>query len=317
MAKLAEISKIFYMSVDDLINDSPITTNENPIIEDKPIQDKKTKNNKLVIIIVGLLIVVMVAIIGKGITTFTALNKFNDIANQGVQEEARGVFDRAFSLFDKIFSLFDKAIDSQMDSQLEDLENSDKELEEMFGNVANKLNKSAFNGFLEIYNGSNKGVQVKKLLEDIITSNKKQDRKITIKYLETETQDTDKIQNLKMSFKDSNEFEVSFDYDGEGYINKITIQKTISEFEVNSFNNSLELYAGSKNGMMVTTVLDKIITSNKTEDRRITVQYNGKETQDETEIKNIKRNFDTFDNCEITYEYDADGFINKIIIEKL
>ena len=51
--------------------------------------------------------------------------------------------------------------------------------------------------------------------------------------------------------------------------------------------------------------------------RKITVKYQTTETQDGNEIKNIKRNFDTFDKCEITYEYDADGFINKAIIEKL
>ena len=300
MAKLAEISKIFNMSVDDLINDSQIKTNENPIIEDKPIQDKNPKNNKLVIIIVVLLIVVIVTIVGKAITTFTALNMFNDVANQGIEEEAKGIFDRVFKLFDKV-------IDGQLDDDKED----------KIKEATDKINTSMLNLTLELYNGSNNGVQVKKLLEDVITSNKKEDRKITVKYLETETQDTSEIQNLKTKIKDSNNFEVSFDYDEDKIINKVTIQKSISEFEVKSFNNSLELYAGSRNGMIVTNVLDKIITSNKTEDRKITVECNGTETQDETEIKNIKRNFETFDNCEITYEYDENGFINKAIIEKL
>jgi hypothetical protein len=98
---------------------------------------------------------------------------------------------------------------------------------------------------------------------------------------------------------------------------KVTIKKVVSEFEVKSFNNALELYAGSNNGMFVTTVLDKIITSNKTKEQKITVKYKATETQDENEIRNIKRNFGTFDNCEITYEYDANAFINKAIIEKL
>ena len=59
------------------------------------------------------------------------------------------------------------------------------------------------------------------------------------------------------------------DKDEEGYINKMTIERTVSQFEVSSFNSGLELYAGSSNGMITTNVLDKIITSNKTEEELI------------------------------------------------
>ena len=72
-------------------------------------------------------------------------------------------------------------------------------------------------------------------------------------------------------------------------INKVTIEKVISEFEIKAFNNPLELYAGSGNGMIVTNVLDKIITNNKTKDQTIVVKYMEIETQNEDEIKNIKR----------------------------
>ena len=95
------------------------------------------------------------------------------------------------------------------------------------------------------------------------------------------------------------------------------VEGSNNKFNVRQFNAGLELHAGSANGMVVTNVLDEIITINKTQDRKITVKFKTTETQDETQIKNIKRNFETFDKCEITYEYDADGFINKAIIEKL
>ena len=90
-----------------------------------------------------------------------------------------------------------------------------------------------------------------------------------------------------------------------------------SDFEKRIFNNSLEIHAGSANGMIVISVLDDIITSNKTKERKIVVEYNGIKTQYEKEIKNIKGNFKTFDKCEITYGYDEQGFINKAIVEKL
>ena len=42
-----------------------------------------------------------------------------------------------------------------------------------------------------------------------------------------------------------------------------------------------------------------------------------KETQDETEIKNIKKQMGTFVDYDVTFEYDEQGYINKAIIEKL
>ena len=117
MAKLVEISKIFNVSVDELTNDSEITTNVNPIIEDQPIQDKKPKDKKVLIIIVTLLILVIVGIVGKVATTFMAVNKFDEITNQGVEQEAKG-------FLEKIFSLLNKALDQQEDV-IENLNNSD------------------------------------------------------------------------------------------------------------------------------------------------------------------------------------------------
>ena len=225
MAKLIELSKMFNVSVDELINDSEITTNVNPIIEDKPIQDKKPRNNKVLIIIVTLLVVVIVGIIGKVATSFIATNKFDENTNQGVEEAAKGFFERIFSLLNKALDNQEEVLEN-LDKSDEDFENIKENMEDIFIDTTNKINTSGFNG-------------------------------------------------------------------------------------------ALELYAGSGNGMTATNVLDKIITSNKTQGRIITVQYNGAETQDENEIKNIKRNFDTFDECEITYEYDANGYINKVIIEKL
>ena len=125
------------------------------------------------------------------------------------------------------------------------------------------------------------------------------------------------IKNIKTQIKDTNSYEISFEYDENGYINKAIIENAISQFDVSRFNNFIEMYSGTKAGAHVTAALDQIITSNKTNERKITVKYNGTETQDETEIKNIKRKMGTFDNYEVTLEYDVDGFINKAIIEKL
>ena len=63
-------------------------------------------------------------------------------------------------------------------------------------------------------NGTQRGMILKTYLDSVITSNKTKERKITVKYEETETQDTEKIKNMK----------VSVDYDEKGFINKIIIE---------------------------------------------------------------------------------------------
>ena len=120
--------------------------------------------------------------------------------------------------------------------------------EEMFNNVFNEINTSEFNQSLEIYKGTKKGSQLKKLLDEVIMSNKKEDRKITVQYLETETQDTEQIKNLKISFEDTENFEITFDYDEEKYINKVTIERYQNNEETNAhINNVMNQVTNSNN----------------------------------------------------------------------
>ena len=76
------------------------------------------------------------------------------------------------------------------------------------------------------------------------------------------------------------------------------------------------LYHGTKKGAHVVALLDNIVSSNKKQDRKIIVKYQEKETQDETEIKNIKKQMGTFVDYDVTFEYNEQGYINKAIIEK-
>lgn len=294
MEKLVEISKIFNITVDELVNESEEVVNENPIIEDQPIEEKPIKNNTVLFLIVGALIIVVILILVK---FFSGIFMINQIKDGGIKNQ-ESIIERFFGIFDKAFDLAEQNMDS-------------------INETDNKIKIGQFNGALEIYSGTNMGVGVKSVLDTIITNNKKQERKITVKYMETETQNEQEIRNIKQGIKSNSEYEVSFEYDEEGYIKEVTIEKLVSKFEVSSFNNGLEIYAGSTMGGTVTVVLDNIITSNKTKDRKITVKYMQIETQNEEEIKGIKRDIGTFNNYEITFEYDADGFINKAIIEKI
>ena len=242
MDKLAEISKIFNVSVDELINNSEETTTTNTVIEDKPIQDQPIKNGekkekKVLIVLVGLLIVVIVAIAGSLVSSAKKSSTEDDgknFLNQFLDETSPE--DEAKSFFGKLFSLFDKAIDSQ-EEVLENLDDSNEEsnILNIFAETVNKIGKSEFNSTFEVYNGSKRGTQLKRLLDEINTNNKKEDRKITVKYNEIETQDTTEIKNLKMELDDSDKFEISFEYDKDGYIYEVTIEK----YENNSVKNEI------------------------------------------------------------------------------
>lgn len=303
MEKLSEISNIFGISVDNLINEAEeIKTEkvEEQIIEDQPIQSSNPKNNKISIILIVAIVILLVC----GIISIFNKSTANEKNKQ--------------SLFDKIFNMYTYNQEPQIQEEvMEDMQDVFEDAQEMINNTTSEMNKTTFNGVLKGYNGTKSGYQVERLLDDVITSNKTKARKITVNYLEIQTQDTDEIKNLKTDIDESKNFEVSFEYDEEGYIYEVIIERVITEAEIKSFNNSFEFWAGTTWGATVRNVMDKIITNNKTGDRIITVKFNGTETQDENQIRNMKQNISTSADYELTFEYDGDGFINKAIIEKL
>ena len=93
-------------------------------------------------------------------------------------------------------------------------------------------------------------------------------------------------------------------------------EESNNEFEINRFNNSFEIYAGSKHGTIVSTVLDKVITSNKkNQDKIINVIYGDLNTTDESKIREIKKSLDDWTKYEIIFDYDEVGYINQVTIE--
>ena len=106
MDKLIEISKIFNISVDELINESETKndSNSNPIIEDQPIEKTNNKEKTVRTIVIGVLIVVILLIVIGVFTGSSILNIFNKTAKT---EEG---------IIDKFFSMFDKTIEKQENS---------------------------------------------------------------------------------------------------------------------------------------------------------------------------------------------------------
>ena len=102
-------------------------------------------------------------------------------------------------------------------------------------------------------------------------------------------------------------------------IEKLEEEENIGQFDIKNFNNKYELfYAGTTNGFLVNNMLDDIITNNKTnQNHTIRVLYDNFNTTDETEIRNLKKNFgDVMTNYEVIFDYDDIGFINQVTIQK-
>ena len=314
MDKLVEISKIFNISVDELVKETEEKVNEEQVIEDQPIKEtKEGKNNKkLLVILIGVLIVAFIFIMIKIVTPLITFNKVLDSNSKTEQT----IIEYILSIFDiiKEQAVENQNTSSEIFNQIKDTQ--DKITGDMFNETDN------FNKSLEMLSGRQMGRITLEILDIVSTNNKKEDKKISVKYMDIDTKNIDEIKNIRSKIKDFNDYDISYDYDKDGFINRVTIdnvveEEKISDIDIRMFNNSIEIYSGTKMGGAVTGVLDNIITSNKKEERKITVKYSNIESQNEEEIKSIKRKIETFKNYEVSFDYDEDGFINKATIENI
>ena len=115
--------------------------------------------------------------------------------------------------YDKTTSILDEAI------------NDDSSSSGLTNDGYNELAIKAFNAPFELYNGSQSGIFLDSLLDQVVTNNKTEaDHIITVVYNATMTAMPDEITALKQNLEDSKEYEVSLDYDADGFVNKITIK---------------------------------------------------------------------------------------------
>ena len=171
------------------------------------------------------------------------------------------------------------------------------------------------------------------VIDEVITNNKTNDRKITVVYNDVKTSVPDEIKNLKKSLDSSNKYEVSLDYDDKGYVSTITIEdiesstnvddiegtikNQLSEFEIRSFNNNFEMYYGTKYGNQVVRLLDKITSNNtKNTNQLVTLLYKNVNTTNIDEIRNLKSSFGDWTKYEVWFDYNDDGLIYQVHIEE-
>ena len=91
------------------------------------------------------------------------------------------------------------------------------------------------------------------------------------------------------------------------------INKQEKNVKKNVFNFQFANDNGTKSAFFLESTLDKIIQSNKNYDKKVALVFNGTETIDESEIINIKHSLDG--NYEVSFNYDEEGYVNKIIVD--
>ena len=213
---------------------------------------------------------------------------------------------------------------------------------DIFKDTSSKINTSSFNSDFELYKGTEYGSSVSRLLDEVITNNKKnKDRLVKVVYDDTETTDPTEIKNLKKNFDTWDKLEVSLDYDDEGFIYLITIEnydtKTADEennntenntsnsssnsgvsapvvennddFEKTSFNSFATFHSGTKSGFFVKSMIDYVINNNNSNsDHILYVSYKNTNTTDVNSLKKLKDSFSDFTDYEVTVSYAADGY---------
>lgn len=109
--------------------------------------------------------------------------------------------------------------------EMQDVMNGIGNMMNEFMNNQNSTDKTSFNASLEIYSGTEYGSSVGNLLDKVVTSNKtNKEHIITVIYKETITTSEDEIVNIKHLLDKFTEYEVSLDYDANGYVNKVTVK---------------------------------------------------------------------------------------------
>lgn len=92
---------------------------------------------------------------------------------------------------------------------------------------------------------------------------------------------------------------------------------SIDNFDVRRFNNSYEMYVGTEYGSSVGRLIDEISTNNKkNKKQQVTIKYKDISTQEPEQMKEIKKQLDSWTKYEVTFEYDKKGFIYLATIEE-
>lgn len=227
MDKLVELSKIFGVTVDELTNDKEITNNEVEKIDDMPINDKPQNGSTWKVIMLIIAIFLIAGIILYSVFISKVFNFGKDIFNN-VSDKVTSIINPATEIINIVTGEKKEQLNNNESTGTEknfkedlDKEQIQKEVEE----IQENFKIDSFNNEFEMYSGTKKGFHVKRLIDKISTNNKKEkDKTITVIYEGENINDTEKLTDIKRNFEDFTDYEVSFEYDENGYIYQVEIE---------------------------------------------------------------------------------------------
>lgn len=207
--KLQMMSKLFEVDVNTL-------TNEDISLEDK-VETKEDKNNKkedgdrkFILYILIIIFIASLAFLTYRVGTDIKAKK------DEIKEELRKEKEKA-----------EKKQEEEEKKQQELEDKINKEQEEYHEN----FNKDSFNSTFEMNQGTKSGMFAKSQVDNIIKNNKKDKEHLIEVVFDGTTYGTDpsNISNVKNKLQEFNgykfqEYEISLDYDDNGYVNKVTIE---------------------------------------------------------------------------------------------
>lgn len=214
MDKLLEMSKFFEVGIEVLANDE---------LDIKKSEEKKTKTKRerkymLYILIVILIVAIATLVIRLGL--------------ENEKKKENGENTGIFSIFNNLLNGQDDNLD-QFNNFVSDIkgmydeesEKMDNEHEEKVNEMQSNSNKTVHNMQFESYAGTKATIFVKTALDKIISNNKKSSEHIvTFVYNNEETTDETRIKEIKKSLDEWGEYEISIDYDENGYVNRLTLE---------------------------------------------------------------------------------------------
>lgn len=190
---LSKIATIYGISVNDLLNENTNTFEKCP----------KTNNGNNRKLKIGILIAVLIFVI-FGIVTITINKIVNKKINQDEQKSTVEASEQ-YSFTDIFGMIFGEIQESE-----------------------NEFDKNSFNSkFKTLYYGSTSGSFMYDFIDEVLKSNEEHPNNlITLKYKDMESSNADEIKTLKKQIKNSitNTYEIYYEYDENGYINKAMIE---------------------------------------------------------------------------------------------
>lgn len=212
MNKLISLSQIYGISLDELTNEDELNVDNTTKKDDIKIETEnkdKTKDKDLRKILIPLIIVLIVIALILGIYKISNFRTVNKAAGEilttskEIDKESSGIFISFINFIKEIVS-----------GQIEEQKEEDKQ---------NEIKQ--YNSKFDIYSGKQYGNFLDNLLENVINNNKTQkEHIITVKYNQNETNIPEEIKTIKSQLEKLDEYEVTLDYDDNGYVNKVTIE---------------------------------------------------------------------------------------------